>query len=101
MTHVGWAAFRQVQFNVHDVRRSDEGCREVPGFSRVTTYAPDVVYRVILLHQIGVVLDVNRHVAPEAGEAFTGRRSGLDHVALGVADPDALKLFSPPPRRPL
>ena len=100
MTDPCWAGFQQVPLNVQDVGRFEPWYTEVPDFSRLTTCSPDVFDRVVLRHDTGVILVLNRHVAPAADGPFTGRRAGLDHVAPGFADREALELVSPPPRRP-
>lgn len=91
MTEASWAGFHHLTLNVHDVGKSEQWYTEVLGFRRLTSYATDAFERVILGHDSGAILGLNRHAAPEADEAFTERRTGLDHLALRVADRGTLE----------
>src|SRR4051812_41046753 len=91
MTDPTWAGFHHLTLNVHDVGASEQWYSEVLGFTRFTTVTTDTFERVIVRHESGLALGLNRHSAPEADEAFSERRTGLDHIALCVADRGALE----------
>lgn len=85
------AGFHHISLNVQDVERSAAWYREVLGFERLTGYETPDFARVILRHPgSGAILGVSRHRAAVASEPFDERRAGLDHLALRVADADAL-----------
>jgi glyoxylase I family protein len=86
-----WARYHHLTLNVQNVDTCERWYREVLGFTRLTSYVTDSFERVILFHpDAGVTLGVGRHAYPEAEEPFDERRAGLDHLALEVADRDAL-----------
>ena len=90
-----WSGYHHVTLNVQDVERSGQWYCDVLGFSRLTTYASDAFERVILRHaESGATLGLNRHLSPEAGDPFNERRAGLDHLALRVADREALEAWT-------
>jgi glyoxylase I family protein len=86
--------FHHLTLNVQDVERSEKWYAEVLGFERLAGYETGDFARVILRHPgSGAILGLNRHAAAVAGEPFDERRAGLDHLALGVRDRDALEAW--------
>ena len=89
-----WSGFHHVTLNVQDVTASEQWYRDVLGFARLTGYGTETFERVILRAADGrTTLGLNRHTAPEAEQPFDERRAGLDHLALQVADREALEAW--------
>jgi len=85
------SGFHHATLNVHDVERSQQWYQQVLGFVRIASYESDTFARVIMVHpDSGIVLGLNRHQDPVAAQAFSELRAGLDHLAFGVPDREAL-----------
>ena len=89
-----WTGFHHLSLNVHDIRKSEQWYRDVLDFSPLSAYRTETFERVILRHDSGAMVGLSRHTAPEADEEFNERRTGLDHLALQVADRDSLEAWA-------
>lgn len=86
-TIAGWA---HVTLSVRDHDRSAGWYREVLGFQPTATQTTAQWTRTLCVHPgSGTVLVLHQHLAND-GAGFDEQRTGLDHIALAVADHDAL-----------
>lgn len=83
----GWA---HVTLSVGDHDRSVRWYGDVLGFQPLATETTDRWRRTLCGHaESGTILVIHRHL-PGSGQEFDERRTGRDHVALAVPDPEAL-----------
>lgn len=94
MTEAGFAGIHHVAVNVRDLERSVQWYADVLGFAPLFPYDTDDFDRRIIRHPSGVVLGLTRHRHPDADADFSERRTGLDHLALGVDSMDALEQWA-------
>jgi glyoxylase I family protein len=80
-----------VAINVRDLERSVQWYTDVLGFALLFPYDTDDFERRIIRHPSGVLLGLTRHRHPDAEAEFSERRTGLDHIAFGVASQDELE----------
>jgi glyoxylase I family protein len=85
-----FGGFHHVAINVRDVERSVQWYGEVLGFAPLFPYDTDDFDRRIIRHPAGAVLGLTKHHHAHADEDFSERRTGLDHLAFGVENEDAL-----------
>jgi len=93
VTEATMSAIHHVAINVHDLESSERWYTRVLGFRRLGPFAGDGFGRMLVRHPSGVVLGLTRHDDPEADVPFSERRTGLDHVAFGVADRETLEAW--------
>ena len=94
MSNAETSGFHHVTLNVHDLETSERWYGDVLGLVRLTTFNTDDFQRVIMRHaESGMVLALNRHKHPDASDPFSERRTGLDHLAMGVTDRNALEAW--------
>lgn len=79
-----------IALTVRDLDRSVQWYTEVLDFRYLVSYDTDDFERRIMGHPSGFVLALTRHRQPGAGGEFDERRTGLDHLAFGVATRDEL-----------
>jgi len=84
MSDPSFAGFHHVAINVSDVERSVQWYGDVLGFAPLFPYDTDDFDRRIIRHPGGAVLGLTRHKHPDADDAFSERRPGLDHLAFAV-----------------
>ncbi|HMC70262.1 MAG TPA: VOC family protein [Mycobacteriales bacterium] len=94
MTEAGFAGIHHVAVNVRDLERSVQWYADVLGFAPLFPYDTDDFDRRIIRHPSGVVLGLTRHRHPDADADFSERRTGLDHLSLGVDSMEALEQWS-------
>ena len=87
------SSIHHVTLNVQDLQRSEQWYSQVLNFNRLSEYETPGFKRVILRHPSGIVLGLNKHHDPEADVPFNERRTGLDHLALQVADREQLEAW--------
>jgi glyoxylase I family protein len=85
------AGVSHVALNVTDVERSVAWYGEVLGFKPLFRFDTDDFERQVMLHPSGTAVALSRHRHPDADEAYSERRPGLDHLAFAVASQDALE----------
>jgi glyoxylase I family protein len=83
-----------VAINVRDLERSVAWYTEVLGFTPLFPYDTDDFDRRIIGHPSGAVIGLTRHHHPDADGEFSERRTGLDHLALGVASKEQLEKWA-------
>jgi glyoxylase I family protein len=83
-----------VALNVSHLARSVAWYQEVLGFEPLFAFDTDDFDRQVMLHPSGAVVALSRHRHPDAEEAFSERRPGLDHLAFGVPSQEALSTWA-------
>jgi len=94
MTETAFAGIHHVAVNVRDLERSVQWYADVLGFAPLFPYDTEDFDRRILRHPSGVVIGLTRHRHPDADAEFSERRTGLDHLALGVDSMEALEQWA-------
>src|SRR3954454_10362625 len=94
MTEAAFAGIHHVAINVRDLERSVQWYADVLGFAPLFPYDTDDFDRRIMRHPSGVAIGLTRHRHPDADAAFSERRTGLDHLALGVDSTDTLEQWA-------
>jgi glyoxylase I family protein len=94
MSEPSFAGLHHVAVNVHDVDRSVQWYTDVLGFTPLFPFDTEDFTRRIIRHPSGVVLGLTRHNHADADAEFSERRTGLDHVAFGVASEDDLRAWA-------
>jgi len=79
------AGLHHVAINVRDLDKSVQWYTDVLGFAPLFPYDTDTFRRRIMRHPSGVVLGLTRHEHADGDAEFNERRTGLDHLAFGVA----------------
>lgn len=74
-----------VSLSVRDLERSRQWYCEVLGFELLERMEADAYREVILMHPTGTIVGLQAHRANQ-GEGFDPQRTGLDHLALKVAE---------------
>jgi len=91
MTEAAFTGIHHVAINVRDLERSVQWYADVLGFAPLFPYDTDDFDRRIMRHPSGVVIGLTKHRHADADSDFSERRTGLDHLSLGVDSADALE----------
>lgn len=94
MTEPTFGGLHHVAVNVRDLERSVQWYSDVLGFAPLFPYDTDDFERRIMRHPSGVVIGLTKHRHPDADSAFSERRTGLDHLAFGVASEADLQAWT-------
>jgi glyoxylase I family protein len=94
MTEPTFGGLHHVAVNVRDLERSVQWYSDVLGFAPLFPYDTDDFERRIMRHPSGVVIGLTKHRHPDADGAFSERRTGLDHLAFGVASEADLQAWT-------
>ena len=84
-----------VEISVHDLDASEAWYTKTFEMVRVFDGKDDAIgirARALLEPKSGVIFAITEHKT-NAGERFDPRRTGLDHVSFGVADPSELRAW--------
>lgn len=92
MTEPQLTGLGHICLNVHDLDASVAWYGEVLGFQPLFSFDTDDFDRAILMHPSGAFVALTRHHQAEDG--FSERRTGLDHLAFGVPDEEALRAWA-------
>jgi glyoxylase I family protein len=79
-----FSGIHHVVLNVRDLDTSVRWYSDVLDFSLLFPWDTDSFERRILRHPSGVVIGLTKHKHADANEAFSERRTGLDHLAFAV-----------------
>ena len=82
-----------IALNVRDLDASVHWYRDVLDFTLLLPWDTDDFDRRILGHASGVFIALTKHRHPDAETEFSERRTGIDHLALGVASMDELQAW--------
>jgi len=94
MAALSFGGLHHVAINVRDLDRSVQWYGDVLGFAPLFPYDTDDFERRIMRHPSGVVVGLTRHRHPDAEAEFSERRTGLDHLAFGVAGEAELRAWA-------
>ncbi len=94
MTQAELSGIGHIALNVRDLERSVEWYGEVLGFSPLFPFNTEDFDRQILMHPSGAIVALTTHHHPDAQDEFSEHRTGLDHLAFGVADQAALEAWA-------
>jgi len=94
MTQPSIDGLHHVAINVRDLERSVKWYCDVLGFAPLFPYDTDDFDRRIIRHPGGVVIGLPSHRHTDATTEFSERRTGLDHLAFGVASEDELRAWA-------
>ena len=85
--------FHHLSFSVSDREKSALWYQEVLGFERHSEVEADTFRRTRMRHpDCGITITLTQHDQASGGR-FDERRTGLDHLALGVRDIDDLQAW--------
>ena len=94
MTDATFTGIHHVAINVRDLERSVQWYADVLGFAPLFPYDTADFDRRIMRHPSGVVIGLTRHRHADADADFSERRTGLDHLALGVDGVEGLEQWA-------